>query len=45
MNHNVSQSSAVSTDIAKGSTDVLKNADSLAKMAEQLNHLVGRFKM
>ena len=41
----ISQVSTQADRIAKDSSDVMRNADNLTQMAEQLNHLVGRFKM
>ena len=41
----ISQVSTQAEEIARDSSEVMKNADNLAQMAEQLNRLVGRFKM
>jgi len=41
----INQVSVQAQEIVKGSSEILTNADSLSHMAEQLNNLVGRFKM
>ncbi len=41
----ISEVSIQSQEIAQESSEILTNADNLSRMAEQLNNLVGRFKM
>ena len=41
----ITQVSAEASEMAENSQSIKQNADMLAQMAEQLNHLVGRFKI